>query len=196
MPDFTLRPMEPTDASAVDALMREEARTTAVSMTTHYRHDIYRSLMAQHPTLFGVVATTPDVAGLVGFATAFIDEVMVGGQPYPAAQLENLKVRSDVRRQGLGSRLAAWRIAEARRRFDGEGIIATGLETSNTASLATARRWASSILGPVSVVIARTASGVADDAWDPLPATRGRRSRRRSSRHWTPSTPATTCIHV
>ena len=159
MTEFTLRPMEPSDAPAIDTLMREEAPTTAISMTTHYRHDIYESLLAQHPTLFGVVATAPDADGLVGFATAFLDEVMVGGRAYPAAQLENLKVRSDVRRQGLGSRLATWRIDEARRRFKGDGIIATGLESSNAASLATARRWCTNVLGPVRVVIARTASG-------------------------------------
>jgi predicted N-acetyltransferase YhbS len=159
MTEFTLRPMEPDDAPALDRLMREEARTTSISMTTHYRHDIYESLMAQHPTLFGVVATAPGADGLVGMATAFIDEVLVGGRAFPGAQLENLKVRSDMRRQGLGSRLAAWRIEEARRRFGGDGIIATGLESSNEASLATARGWCTNVLGPVRVVIARTGSG-------------------------------------
>ena len=169
MTDFTLRPMELGDGPAIDALMRENASTTDITLTTHYPHDIYQSLLAQHPTLFGVVATAPGIDGLAGFATAFIDEVLVGGRAYPAAQLENLKVRGDHRRQGLGSRLAAWRIDEARRRFDGEGIIATGLETSNAASLATARRWCTNVLGPVRVVIARTASRP--------PATRGLRYR-------------------
>jgi predicted N-acetyltransferase YhbS len=159
MTEFTLRPMEPADAPAIDRLMREEARTTSISMTTYYRHDIYQSLMAQHPTLFGVVATAPGADGVVGMATAFLDEVLVGGRAFPGAQLENLKVRGDMRRQGLGSRLATWRIDEARRRFGGDGIIATGLESSNAASLATARGWCTNVLGPVRVVIARTGSG-------------------------------------
>ena len=77
MPEFTLRPMEPTDGPAIDALIREEAQTTSIAMTTSYRHDVYRSLMAQHPSLFGVVAETAGVDGLAGFATAFVDEVMV-----------------------------------------------------------------------------------------------------------------------
>ncbi|HEV8402067.1 MAG TPA: GNAT family N-acetyltransferase [Candidatus Limnocylindrales bacterium] len=158
MTDFDLRPMEPGDGPAIDALMREDASTTGISLTTHFQHDIYEALLAQHPTLFGVVATIPDDDGLAGFATAFTDEVMIGGRAWPAAQLENLKVRLDVRRLGLGARLAAWRIDEARRRFGGEGIIATGLETSNAASLATARRWCTNILGPVRVVIAGTTS--------------------------------------
>ena len=78
MPEFTLRPMEPTDGPAIAALIREEAQTTSISMTTSYRHDVYQSLMAQHPSLFGVVAETPGVDGLAGFATAFLDEVTIG----------------------------------------------------------------------------------------------------------------------
>jgi predicted N-acetyltransferase YhbS len=155
MPEFTLRPMEPTDGAAIDALIREEAQTTSISMTTAYQHDVYRSLLAQHPTLFGVVAETPGVGGLAGFATAFVDEVTVGGRPYPTAHLENLKVRGDLRRQGLGARLAAWRIEEAERRFGGEGVLTAAIDSSNAASIATARHWASQLLGPVSLRIAR-----------------------------------------
>ena len=150
--------MEPSDGPAIDALMRNEAQTTAMAITTHYRHDIYQSLLAQHPTLFGVVATAQGTDGLVGVATAFIDQVSVGGRSYPSAHLENLKVRHDVRRQGLGARLAQWRIDEARRRFDGDGIIAAGIEASNIGSLTTARRWSTQLLGPVRVLIARVAS--------------------------------------
>jgi len=156
MANFTVRPMAPTDGPAIDILMREEAQTTAIALTTHYQHDVYQSLVAQHPTLFGVVATAPGAEGLVGVATAFIEDVNAGSRTYPCAHLENLKVRRDVRRQGLGSRLADWRIQEARRRFGGEGIVATGIEVSNAASLATARRWCTQVLGPVRVVIART----------------------------------------
>ena len=56
MVDITLRPMEPTDGPAIDALMRDEAQTTTVSMTTQYRYDVHDALLAQHPSLFGVVA--------------------------------------------------------------------------------------------------------------------------------------------
>jgi len=158
MTDFTLRPMEPTDGPAIDALMREEAQTTRVSMTTHYSHDIYQAFLAQHPTLFGVVAVAPGVAGIIGMATAFVDEVMIGGQTFQCAHLENLKVRHDARRQGLGARLAAWRIEEAERRSGGDVVIAAGVEGSNVASLATASRWSTQVLGPVRIVIARATS--------------------------------------
>jgi predicted N-acetyltransferase YhbS len=155
MTEFTLRPMVPTDGPAIDALIREEAQTTSISMTTSYRHDVYRSLLAQHPSLFGVVAETAGVDGPAGFATAFVDEVTVAGRKYPSAHLENLKVRSDLRRQGLGARLAAWRIAEAERRFGGEGVLTAAIDSSNAASIATARHWASQLVGPVSLRIAR-----------------------------------------
>ena len=158
MTAFSLRPMEASDGPAVDALMREEAVTTAVSMSTHYRRDIIEAFQAQHPTAFGVVAVVPGNPDLAGMATAFIDEVTIEGRIVPCAHLENLKVRHDMRRQGLGSRLADWRIEEARRRFGGEGVVATIIESTNTASLATAARWSTQLLGPARIVIARTTS--------------------------------------
>jgi GNAT superfamily N-acetyltransferase len=154
--DFTLRPFEPGDGPAMGALLAAEAATTAVAMTTRYQHDVYASLVAQHPGVIGVVATAPGYEGLVGMATAFIDEVQVEGQLYPRAMLENLKVRHDVRRMGLGRQLAAWRIAEARRRFSGPGVVMAGVEGTNAASLATAGKWASQIMGPLRIVIGPT----------------------------------------
>ena len=71
--EFTLRPLEPTDGPGLDALLQSEAMTTAVAITTRYRYDVAASLMAQHPSLFGVVATAPGIDGLAGMATAFID---------------------------------------------------------------------------------------------------------------------------
>jgi GNAT superfamily N-acetyltransferase len=155
MPEFTLRSMEEADGPAIDALIREQAQTTSISMTTSYRHDVYRSLLAQHPSLFGVVAEIPEMDGLAGFATAFVDGATVAGRPYPTAHLENLKVRADLRRQGLGARLAAWRIEEAERRFGGEGVLTAAIDSSNAASIATARHWASQVVGPVILRIAR-----------------------------------------
>lgn len=155
MADFDLRPMEPSDGPAMDVLMRNEALTTAMSLSTHYRFDLYQALKAQNPTLFGVVARVPGEDGLAGMATVYTDEIAVNGRLHPSAHLANLKVRQDVRRRGLGSLLAEWRIREARRQIGDKGIIVTSVEASNAASLATARRWATQVLGPVRVVIAR-----------------------------------------
>ena len=157
--EFSLRPIEPTDGPAMGALLAAEAATTAVAMTTHYQHDVYASLVAQHAHVIGVVATAPGHEGLVGMATAFLDLVQIEGQLLPRAQLENLKVRHDMRRMGLGRQLAAWRIAEARRRFGGPGVVMAGVEGTNAASLATAGKWASQILGPLRIVIGPTTRG-------------------------------------
>ena len=154
--DFTLRPMEPADGPAIDALLTTQATATAVAMSTHYRYDVFASLIAQHPSLYGVVATAPGVEGLVGMATAYIDEVQVEDRLFPCAHLENLKVRDDVRRQGLGRKLAEWRIAEARRRFGDEGVIVAGVEATNAGSLATARKWAGQVMGPLRIAIVPT----------------------------------------
>lgn len=154
--EFTLRALEPTDGPGLDALLTSQALSTAVAITTRYRYDVVASLMAQHPTLYGVVATAPGIDGLVGMATAYIDQVQVEGDMFPSAHLENLKVHHDVRRMGLGQRLAEWRIAEARRRFGRPGVIVTGVEATNVGSLATAAKWASQTLGPLKILIAGT----------------------------------------
>lgn len=156
MTDFTLRPMAPTDGPGMDRLLREEAQTTTVALTTSYQHDVYRALLAQHPSLFGVVAEAPDGDGLAGMATAFLHQVSVRGQMFPAAYLENLKVRSDDRRRGLGGRLAAWRIEEAERRAGPGVVVMATMDSTNAGSIATARRWATQIVGPLTLRIAKT----------------------------------------
>jgi predicted N-acetyltransferase YhbS len=150
--------MAPGDGPAMDRLLREEAQTTTISLTTSYQHDVVAALLAQHPSLFGVVAEVPGDDRLAGMATAFMQDITIAGQPYRSAFLENLKVRSDLRRQGLGGRLAAWRIEEAERRAGGELVVMTAMDATNEGSLATARRWATQILGPLSVRIARMGS--------------------------------------
>ena len=165
MTEFRLRPMAPGDGPAMDRLLREEAQTTAIALTTYYQHDVVTALLAQHPTLFGVVAEVPGDDRLAGMATAFTQDLTIGGRPYRTAFLENLKVRSDLRRQGLGARLAAWRIEEAERRAGGGLVVMTAMDSTNEGSIATARHWATQFLGPVNVRIARMARAArpADD---------------------------------
>lgn len=152
--EFNLRPMEPGDGPGLDALLLARAGTKAMSITTHHRYDVAAALAAQHPGLFGVVATAPDVDGIVGMATAYLDDVQVEGELLPCAHLENLKVRHDLRQHGLGQQLAEWRIAEARRRIDGPLVVVAGIQATNASSRAAAQKWASQTLGPLPVLIA------------------------------------------
>jgi predicted N-acetyltransferase YhbS len=161
MTDFTLRPMGPADGPAMDRLLREEAQASAVALTTSYRHDVYQALLAQHPSLFGVVAELPGEDQLAGMATAFIQDLTIGGLPHRAAFLENLKVRSDLRRRGLGGRLAAWRIDEAERRAGRDLVVMATMDATNEASISTARRWATQVVGPLKVRIAGTGGSTA-----------------------------------
>ena len=139
---YVLRPMEPTDGPAMDALLRAQSAVGQFQLTTRYLTDVYDALLAQHPDVVGVVAESDRHDGLVGMATEFFGEVRTRPRTWPSAFLENLKVHPAARRQGIGSALAAWRIDEATRRFADDGVVMTAIEASNAASLATAARWA------------------------------------------------------
>ena len=155
MPDSRCARWTPADGPAIDALIREEAQTTSISMTTSYRYDVYRSLLAQHPSLFGVVAETPagrpgrvrdrvrrrGHRGRTGLSDRASREPQGPRRPPPAGPRAPLWPR--------------WRIAEAEQRFGGAGVLTAAIDSSNAASIATARRWASQIVGPVILRIAR-----------------------------------------
>jgi hypothetical protein len=139
MAHFTLRPLDASDGPALDTLMRSAAPMTEIGLTTHYRHDIYASLLAQRPTLFGVVATMPGVDGLVGMATAFTSEVNVGGH---RPERDAREPEGAPRRATTGPGVpAGWRRRGASPDGD-EGIVMTTVDNAtNTASLATASHW-------------------------------------------------------
>ena len=157
MADFTLRPMEPSDGPAIDALMRHEAQTTSVGMTTNYRHDVYAALVAQHPSLSGVVAESPGPMDWSEWRPSTSTRSASG---------PGLPMRSPREPQGpprlppTGAGLAAGGLAHRRGTpaVRGEGVVTAGVEATNSASLATARRWSTDVLGPVRLVIARTSS--------------------------------------
>ena len=92
--------------------MRTEAQTTSMSITTHYHVELYPALVAQHPTLFGVVATAPGTDGLVGVATAFTDQVRIGGRDVP--QRPPREPQGPSRVPAAGPRPATRRVADRR----------------------------------------------------------------------------------
>jgi GNAT superfamily N-acetyltransferase len=153
---FRVRPMGPLDGPALDALLRGEPETDEFRITTRYRIDVHQALTIQHPDVVGVVAESDDTADLVGMGTVFFGQARAVARTWPIAMLENLKVHHAWRRRGIGRTLATWRLDEATRRFGEDGLVWTGVESSNAASLSTAAAWATQVLGPLRIVIGRT----------------------------------------
>jgi GNAT superfamily N-acetyltransferase len=59
----------------------------------------------------------------------------------PFAFLDGLKVRPEFRGQGLGYRIAQWRIQQARETYGDQCVIGTGMLYDNYASHAVAAKW-------------------------------------------------------
>lgn len=146
---FTLREMQPSDGLDVHRLMENDPPISGMSMTTHFLVDPYQAWQALKPTMIGVVAQAVDSDELVGTATVNFDHMQFDGQVLPVALLENLKVHHAYRGQGLGTKLAQWRIEKARERFGDNVAILTGTTSDNAASLATMNKWAKQFLGPI-----------------------------------------------
>jgi GNAT superfamily N-acetyltransferase len=152
--EFVLREMQPSDAVALKSLMENDPEEPGqMSMTTVFLVDPYQAWSALKPSMIGVVAEVPDHPGeLAGTATVAFFDIQFNGQVLPAAFLENLKVHHAYRGRGLGTQLAQWRVALARQRFGDQGIILTGTNSNNTASLATMKKWCNQFVGPISVL--------------------------------------------
>ena len=146
---FHLREMLPSDGDALRQLMETDPPTTDMTTTTHFLVDPYQAWMALKPGMVGVVAEVPGVDGLVGAATVSFDNLQFEGEVLPTAFLENLKVHHAYRGHDLGTKLAEWRVERARERFGANGIIATGTTSDNAASLATMKKWATQLVGPL-----------------------------------------------
>lgn len=160
---FTLRAMQPSDGAALQHFMESDPEPPTMSLVTRFLVDPYQAWKLLKPSMIGVVAETSGVEGIVGAASVAFTQIQIGGRLYPAAYLENLKVHHEFRGQGLGTRLAQWRISAARDRFGNNGVILTGTSSDNTASQATMKKWSSQFVGPV-VVLPRPSRSTPPDA--------------------------------
>lgn len=152
MSEFILREMRPADSPALLALVQDMSENQGPGMTTVYQVDAYHALIHadQHHTV-GVVAEVEGFEGIAGLATVSFLEIQFEGQRRTCAYLANLKVHPNFRRQGLGAKLAAWRVDRAWAEFGADVVILTGLMTTNNASRSTAARWASEFYEPVKI---------------------------------------------
>ncbi len=140
-PPFTLREMEPADSLAVRDLISEGGGV----VTTYFKVDAFQAIveLAEFQTV-GVVAEAAGAEGngLAGLATVRFGRCQFNGRELPFAFLDNLKVAEGYRQQGLGRRLAAWRVARARETWGDEVVLLSGTISSNTASIQTMKKWA------------------------------------------------------
>lgn len=149
MNNFSLREMQPTDSEELGKII-----TDTSGMVTEFVIDPFQAMMIddQHRNV-GVVAEAEGYEGLVGLAIVSFGEMQFEGEILPYAHLSSLKVREDFRKQGLGARLAQWRVERARNEFGEQGVITTGMLSSNLASRNTAKKWCREYFEPLSLTI-------------------------------------------
>lgn len=135
---FTLRAMQPSDSDAVNRLISNFDG----QMVTQFQVDSYDAITSgtKHRTL-GVVVENAGYDGLVGMGTMRFSTIQFNGELLPLAFLDGLKVHPDFRKQGLGSKIANWRVQQARELYGDQCVIGTGMEVSNHASRAVAQKW-------------------------------------------------------
>jgi GNAT superfamily N-acetyltransferase len=135
---FTLRELQPSDSPALVKLIADFDG----DMVTQFHVDAYTALIfgLENRTL-GVAVECSGVEGLVGLGTVRFSQVQFNGESLPLAFLDGLKVRKEFRGQGLGYRIADWRVQQARESFGERCVIVTGMLRSNAASRAVARKW-------------------------------------------------------
>jgi GNAT superfamily N-acetyltransferase len=142
---FKLRAMQPSDSASVASLVTEFDG----DMTTRFLLDAYTAITSgtENHTL-GVVVECAGHDGFVGMGTVRFNEVQYNGEILPHAFLDGLKVHKDFRGQGLGYKIADWRIQHAREAYGDKCVIATGMLQENLASYAVARKWCREFIEP------------------------------------------------
>lgn len=146
--EIVLRQLTPADGPAIDRLGRETPDTGAIAFHSVFQHDAYETLMALHPETIGVVAETPDHR-IVGMGLVTFGNCQFEGEVRPSGYLNSLGVHPDYRRRGIASRIAAWRVNEARKHFESaerEGVIFAAIQGGNVGSVRAATSWSNQII--------------------------------------------------
>lgn len=150
MEDFRLRTMEPGDGASFSALAEAAPDGGLVTFFPRYLIDPYTHLVCEDPATTAVVVTHPEHPGIVGAGLVTLLDAYLGGTLHRAAYLSSLLVHPRVRRRGVATRIAAWRIQHARAQAGDDVVIFANIQQGNTASEGNAYKWATQFLpGPV-----------------------------------------------
>ena len=153
---FSLRRLEPGDGPAVSELGEQTPDAGAVAFHSSFHEDPYAALLAIRPSTIGVVAEAPDGSGLAGLGLMSFGTCQYEGELRPFAYLYSLSVHPRYRQMGLGTRLAAWRVEQARERSGDGGVIVAGIQSGNLGSQRTAESWSRQRVDRTQVAVAKT----------------------------------------
>ncbi|MEE6272199.1 GNAT family N-acetyltransferase [Georgenia wangjunii] len=142
-----LREQRPEDAAAVAVLDNLAPDGGMISFGWELHVPDLQTTAGQHEHCVGVVAVLHGSGEVVGHAKLSTGRCRVGGRELPYALLGALSVHPDHRRQGIARALAQWRIDRARDRFGPDVVVVAEIQSGNAASLASARTWATQLVG-------------------------------------------------
>ncbi|MDH5506635.1 MAG: GNAT family N-acetyltransferase [Anaerolineae bacterium] len=140
-PNFSLRQFTSADSRAYSHLISASPDTGMIQVAVHFETNPYEALMHMHPDTVGVVAESPGYDGLIGSGLIRFGQCQWEDTVRPYALINTLVVHPDFRRQGVASQLAKWRIDFARQRIGEDGLLFALIQTGNTGSELTAKKW-------------------------------------------------------
>lgn len=148
---YLLREEQPSDAGAVRRLGEASPDGGAVQfrVVEHAQMPAEGDGLTRGQRVVTVDRTTD---GVIGSATMTTGRFHYEGRQRPFALLGALQVHPEHRQHGVGAALAQWRIARAEQVCGAAVVVVADIQKGNVASLAVARRWATSFSPPALTV--------------------------------------------
>lgn len=162
--------MTPADSTALKALTEQSPDGGKITFGPRFHVPTYDVYASRPGEMVGVVAVSQDT--IVGSARFSFGDCQFEGSLRPYTLLSSLMVRPDHRRRGIANALAQWGMDRAVERNADNVLFLADIQTGNTASIASAKKWAKQIAGRVitNPVPMRSKPLPADDAITIRPA--------------------------